>query len=158
MLLEVTRLEGSGYLDARFTVDKPKPLPLGSRGSIGLTIKGYRDKAEFPLAFATKSEGTGFDISLKVAPKIVAACKNPPKDIEAAKKELRKMRDDARDGMEKAKTNKVKVAMGHVFEKSDRALASLEFFSGVNMAKVHFHIYLDAGDEQQTVLVTTEAP
>jgi hypothetical protein len=158
VLLEITRLEGSGTFDKDVVVDKPKPLPPDSSGSLGFTLKGYPNKVSLALAFAAKAEGKGFDISVKVGPKILAACKNPPANIEAAKNELRRKRDDARRNMEKAKTPKDKHAVTHAVEAFDRALASLQFFSEVNKVKVHFRVYLDGDDQHQTVLVTTQGP
>jgi hypothetical protein len=37
-------------------------------------------------------------------------------------------------------------------------LAGLEFFEAANKVKVHFRVYLDAGEEQKIVLATTEGP
>jgi formylglycine-generating enzyme required for sulfatase activity len=157
LLLEITKLEGSGAFDKDFTVDKPKPLRPGSPGILALTMKGYSNKVTFPITFAMKAEGKGFDITLKVGPKIVATCKDPPRDIEAAKSELRKNRDQAHDKMERAK-GKEKLALTHIFEVCDRALASLQFFSEVNKVKVHFRVCVDTGDQHPTVIATTEGP
>ncbi len=158
ILLEITKLEGSGDFDKDVTIEKPRPLRPGSSGSLGLALKGCPNKVSLALVFAMNTEGKGFDISLKVGPKIVAACKNPPANIEAAKSDIRRKRDVARGNMERAKTSKEKHAVAHTVEAYDRALASLQFFSEVNKVKVHFRVCLDAGDGKQTALVTTEAP
>jgi hypothetical protein len=155
ILLEITKLEGSADFEKDFTVEKPKPLRLGSPGILKLTMKGYPKKVNFPIIFVTS--GKGFYITLEVGSKIAAACKNPRADVEAAKKELRKNRDEAHGKMERAK-GKEKLALTHIVEVCDRALASLDFFSEVNKVKVHFRVCLDTGDQHPTVIATTEGP
>ncbi len=156
--LEIVKLEGSDTFDKDFTVDLPKPLPLKARGiSVGLTMKSHPNKVDFPLMFVASR--TGLDIKLGVPQQIVAACKNPPADIETAKRALTKQRDDAHGKIEPAKTTQEKLQWTNKSNAFDFMLAGLEFFEGVHTkVKVQFRVYLDAGDEQKIVLVTTEGP
>ena len=156
--LEIVRVEGPKDFDKNFTADLPKPLPLRSKqGSLGLTMKTHpNNKVEFPLAFLPKGT-TGVDVSLKVPPPIVAACKNPPPDIPAAKKELQKKAADAHGQIDKGKTPREKATAMAQAATYDNLMALLEFFDGVhNQVKVHFRVCLEAGDKQPIVLAATE--
>jgi serine/threonine protein kinase len=154
--LEIVKLEGANDFDKTFTVDKPKPLAPKARGSLGLTMKSHPNKVDFPLMLVVNK--AGFDVSLKVSPQIVAACKNPPADMELAKRNLTKQRDDARGKIEPAKTVSEKLQWTNKSNAYDVMLAGLEFFEAANKVKVHFRVYLDAGEEQKIVLATTEGP
>ncbi len=154
--LEVLKLEGSEDFTKGFTVDMPKPLPPKSRGSLGLTMKAHPNKVDFPLMLVVNR--TGLDVRLNVPSQIVAAYKNPPADIGLAKKECAKQRDDARGKIQPAKTVQEKVLWTTKSNAYDSMLAGLEFFEAANKVKVHFRVYLDAGEKQQVVLATTEGP
>ena len=101
---------------------------------------------------------TGFDVKLSVPPQTVAMYKNPPADIGLAKKELLKQRDDARGKIQPARPSKRSFCGRAKSEAYDNMLTVLDFFEAANKVKVHFRVYLDAGEKQQIVLATTEGP
>jgi hypothetical protein len=100
----------------------------------------------------------GFDISITVGPKVAAACKDPPADIEAAKREIRAKRDVARGNLQRANSAKDKRTMARIADAYERAFDSLQFFSEVNKAKVHFRVYVLDGKATETTLVATDGP
>jgi hypothetical protein len=105
---------------------------------------------------------TEFDVDLKVQeipPQIVAWCKNPPADIEALKRDLLKNRDYAHAMTEPTKRLSEKLQWTTQADTFDSMLGLLGLFEAVHKkVKVHFRVYLDAGDEQEIELATTEGP
>jgi serine/threonine protein kinase len=160
--LEIVKLEGAKDFDKDVTVDVPKALQAKSRNkNLALSLKSHPIiKVDFPLMLVVNR--TGFDVDLKVPkmpPQIAVWCKNPPADIEAAKKDLLKKRDEAHGKIEPAKTAKEKNIWTMQSNACDNMLGLLEFFDAVhNKVKIHFRVYLDAGDEQKIELATTEGP
>ena len=154
--LEIVKLEGPEAFTKEITAELPKPVAPRSRGSLGLTMKTHPVKVDFPLMLVVNK--TGFDVKLSVPPQTVAMYKNPPADIALAKKELLKKRDDARGKIQPAKTVQEKLLWTGQSEACEKMLTLLDFFEAANKVKVHFRVYLDAGEKQQIVLATTEGP
>ncbi len=158
--LEIVKLEGAKDFDKDVTVDVPKALQAKSRSkNLALSLKSHPTiKVDFPLMLVVNR--TGFDVDLKVPkmpPQIAVWCKNPPADIEAVKKELLKKRDEAHGKIEPAKNPKEKLYWTSQSNTYDSMLGLLEFFDAVhNKVKIHFRVYLDAGEEQKINLATTE--
>ena len=151
--LEIVKVEGAKDFEKDITVDLPKPIAPRLRGdTLSLSMKTHPVKVDFPVMLVLNK--TGFDVSLKVP--AVAMCKNPPKDVAQARKDLLKKREDAHGKIDPAKTPKEKMYWNTLCDGYDKLLTFLDFFEAANQIKVHFRVYLDAGEEQKIVLATTE--
>jgi hypothetical protein len=159
--LEIIKVEGAQDFDKDVSVEVPKTLQPKSRNkSLSLAMKSHPSmKWDFPLMLAVSKGGFAVDLKPpKLPPQVAGWCKNPPPDIELAKRKLKEQRDAAHGKIEGAKQPQEKNQFTMQSNLLDLQLGLLEFFDAVQGKKVklHFRIYYDLGEEQKIEFATTE--